>query len=1185
MQKTQPRSVQRPIHRRPALALPATFIVWAFCLTVMTGATRAAEAPNVFFSESPTALVPFPTLAPANGTDPLWLALAPGPAQSALATESLCEDGAGDEICGFTVVLETEGDLFFSSFCQTSCAAGLVHHIDPSGRFLRINQVGLEAAGSAGPILIGDVQFSTQDPSGTAPGFVFVHDTSEAVGAALQILSPRPETDPAPATFCVEAQTAGGFNPDAPLACSLPEPALGLSTALGALLLSAAGRRQGRRTRRELGAGRAPRRRKRRLVMLAGTGAALAVAGAAVPQQSAAQLFTDEAAFLTALGETPSRVGFENVPLSSAGFLAARDGDRIGHITLFATGVASNLNLAFVPGVPLGLFGSMLVADPNATGNPALYPGGTAFSNDDPEQDDDLLIVFDGPVQAAGLRILGNDVEAGEALFFLDVQGDPLLTAPLPAGDSFVGYIRQPGDPSIGGIEIEESGLAFDDIGVDEILSLPGANPYADAVVSFNPDIVADEPSLSNRDPQNSLDAPDLATVSLGEGGTLVLRFVDNALTGSGNPLPDLRIVEGQSTDERVAVEISANGVTWYDLGWVDGGTADLNLDAFGFDENDAFFFVRLTDDAADVGPTGATRGADIDAVEALSFRYLPPDADDDHVPDAVDVCPNTYDERQGDEDFDGIGDVCDNCRWVANPTQADANADGVGDACEPARVELARDFTPFDLGPLGQRLARLRLDCGGLDLHSVTVGLWIPPGLTGVSVSQCEAPIAGEGPPGAPSGIGCPTFFLGPTVDPARSGAFGVPLGIPTQLPPASFRSDVVYVSFKGNVGPDDLLCSAGQTDVPLARITAATTAGLDGVVSYSIEDGVASDWCLLGKGDGSCADTSLGTLAMLTSGVPMVAEVLVRPPAGLPTNITDEWEICLSEDTGALMHRVTMGLLGPDGATSTSLKLQGCDVTPAGNLDERTCSDANGDGDIGPFVDEALAFTLGPAAQTTTTILPETLYTPLEGAAPGPGGTHVLNEILFREACLGVVTNGSPALLGAPPIPVRDRFDYLESNLFHDSPSSAYQTIDMAQEANLSGDAVYETLLFNENNDIDLDGVVDSLDNCPFVANADQLDSGGFNGAPGPDGRGDACECGDANGTGSVEADELPVSDLQLLREYLVGMHPSSEELAAICSVSGDTTCDSADLVVLERALRLPGVGIEARCEAAVD
>ncbi|MBK7950944.1 MAG: thrombospondin type 3 repeat-containing protein [Deltaproteobacteria bacterium] len=153
-------------------------------------------------------------------------------------------------------------------------------------------------------------------------------------------------------------------------------------------------------------------------------------------------------------------------------------------------------------------------------------------------------------------------------------------------------------------------------------------------------------------------------------------------------------------------------------------------------------------------------------------------------------------------------------------------------------------------------------------------------------------------------------------------------------------------------------------------------------------------------------------------------------------------------------------------------------------------------------------------------------------------------------------------------------------------------YQTAEAVVEA-LDGAAVYETIVFNSGDDLDGDGFTDPVDNCPFTANADQSDDGGF-ASTAPNGHGNACECGDANGSGRVQPASTPefgkggiplVPDLQLIREHLVGMHADDPSIEKLCSVNGDTACDAADAVVLDRALQGLSANPVPRCDAAVD
>jgi len=152
-----------------------------------------------------------------------------------------------------------------------------------------------------------------------------------------------------------------------------------------------------------------------------------------------------------------------------------------------------------------------------------------------------------------------------------------------------------------------------------------GAISFADRVVAFTAGTGV-TPGFDNAN--NALGPPDLLTrgpepetgeftTSLGRGGVLTLAFEDNFLTGSGDARPDLVIFETGEI-ESVRVEISRDGVTYFNVGVVGGIDNTVDIDAFGFGPQDRFGFVRLTD-LRQGSLTSGPVGADIDAVGAIS--------------------------------------------------------------------------------------------------------------------------------------------------------------------------------------------------------------------------------------------------------------------------------------------------------------------------------------------------------------------------------------------------------------------------------------------------------------------------------------------------------------------------------------------------------------------------------------
>jgi hypothetical protein len=127
----------------------------------------------------------------------------------------------------------------------------------------------------------------------------------------------------------------------------------------------------------------------------------------------------------------------------------------------------------------------------------------------------------------------------------------------------------------------------------------------------------------------------------------------------------------------------------------------------------------------------------------------------------------------------------------------------------------------------------------------------------------------------------------------------------------------------------------------------------------------------------------------------------------------------------------------------------------------------------------------------------------------------------------------------------------------------------------------------------DADSDGVVDDSDNCVFTPNVDQLDVGGLlrgGSPPDGDGKGDACQCGEAHGPGMPGGGRIDSTDTLPMLQALTGEIPNPSALQR-CSVSsggvlGDNDkCDIKDIVVVNRAVaQAGGPGILSVCRRAV-
>ena len=161
-------------------------------------------------------------------------------------------------------------------------------------------------------------------------------------------------------------------------------------------------------------------------------------------------------------------------------------------------------------------------------------------------------------------------------------------------------------------------------IEIDGIIFPQGERSFADAVVHDALDL-GDEVGPPHNEPENALGVPNNQSVSLGASGVLVLEFVDNALTTSGDAMPDLHVFEIGPVVESFQVEISTDMSSWIDVGFVSGQPTSLDIDGVdGVVLGAMYHFVRLTDDGSTEQIRLSLSGADIDAVGAISTTRVP---------------------------------------------------------------------------------------------------------------------------------------------------------------------------------------------------------------------------------------------------------------------------------------------------------------------------------------------------------------------------------------------------------------------------------------------------------------------------------------------------------------------------------------------------------------------------------
>jgi OmpA-OmpF porin, OOP family len=169
-------------------------------------------------------------------------------------------------------------------------------------------------------------------------------------------------------------------------------------------------------------------------------------------------------------------------------------------------------------------------------------------------------------------------------------------------------------------------GKVYTDVRGDRIYMPLGELSFADEVISYEQGTPHGPEGYSN--PDKALGAPDFLPqesdlengncLCLGCGGTVVMKFTDNALVDAQGP--DLYIFEVGSQVEATNLAISENGTDWVTIGRIDGGTGIIDIARF-VKPGQIFRYIRLIDLRSECRQ--APPGADIDAVGAIGSALL----------------------------------------------------------------------------------------------------------------------------------------------------------------------------------------------------------------------------------------------------------------------------------------------------------------------------------------------------------------------------------------------------------------------------------------------------------------------------------------------------------------------------------------------------------------------------------
>lgn len=217
--------------------------------------------------------------------------------------------------------------------------------------------------------------------------------------------------------------------------------------------------------------------------------------------------------------------------------------------------------------------------------------------------------------------------------------------------------------------------------------------PFGDA--SFADQVIAANYTTGNlKFPENNcLSNPDFVEgkkisenkgiYSLGLGGSLLIRFDDNALVDANGP--DLFVFEAGAI-EPTQLEISKDGKTWINVGKIEGGTAFVDIHDF-VKPNEYFYYVKLTD----LQTQSTVAGADIDAIASIGAAM--------QLSLNAEVLFDIGSSTLKPSGIDAVKQLAQNIKTITQgKVVVEGHTDDIGDATQNDKLSLARAKTVSEL-------------------------------------------------------------------------------------------------------------------------------------------------------------------------------------------------------------------------------------------------------------------------------------------------------------------------------------------------------------------------------------------------------------------------------------------------------------------------------------------------------